>query len=231
MMSNNSNGCHSEFLEAVITINLLNRLLDDGNDKKFLISVKINKTDNSKLCVFKVISKDKLWLKYYNFEEFTLHKQKMGFEANWFVFFKSFMQALNNSDGGDISLKIIKKPKNSLLLTIIHPISEDVKIKSEIVFDKCYMSDSDEFRNYNYEMMLELYESKQSILKESKLAISKIEDKKSNFSNGTSFTGQLEIKKNLKRKFNSDLINPNAKKRKIKGASFTNVDDQIVESD
>ena len=32
--------------------------------------------------------------------------------------------------------------------------------------------------------------------------------------------GKLEVKKNAKRKFNSNIINPNVKKRDVKGAKF-----------
>jgi hypothetical protein len=222
MMSNNSNKNQSEFLEAVRTINLLNSLVDENNEIKHLFITKITNHENinSCNCTFKILSKERVWLKSYTYEEFTSHKAKMGFDGNWKVFFKTLEQAISKVEGGDIKLKLVKKSKEAkdcLIITFIHPIAEDLKMKSEISFEKFYNSNSDEFRNINYDIMLELYESKQHIQIQKEKEQVKIP---SNQVTSNLVSAKLEVKKNMKRKYNADLINPNAKKRKNKGAKF-----------
>jgi hypothetical protein len=244
MNSNNSNNkTNSEFLENIKIINLLNANVNDqestNSSNNYLLSVKVNNSNDITTCecVFKILEKDKIWVKNFFYDEFEEYKTKMGFDGSWKAFFKTLTQAINKTDGGNISItttnKIpINKKSPEMQLTIFHPLSEELKVKSVITINKFYPTSTDEFRNFNYDLMLELYESKKIFLDRERekiyensvnsgannLKINSINNipSNNNLSNGM----KLEVKKNIKRKFNADLINPNVKRAKTKGAQF-----------
>ena len=106
----------------------------------------------------------------------------MGFDGSWKSFFKSMELAVNRIEGGDMCIKFQlcdkqagKKPPigkrkeieklekmekiQNLNLTMFHPLSEDLKVKSEILFEQFYNNDSEEYRNFNFDIALELHES------------------------------------------------------------------------
>ena len=74
------------------------------------LKIKVNKTDliSECNCTFKLVTKEKIWLKSFNFEEFTSYKAKMGFDGSWSAFFKTLEQAINKSAGGQIQIKTLK---------------------------------------------------------------------------------------------------------------------------
>jgi len=246
MSESNKHKIQKEFLDNVKIINLLNanikNELDHQSFKSYLFSVKVNNGDDIATveCIFKILEKDKIWYKKFYYQEFEKYKSKMGFDGTWKAFFKTFEQAVNKTDGGNIIIKTKKDNKNYtvLQLTFYHPLSEDLKVKSEIEMTVSYSCSSEEFRNYNFDLMQELLESKKAFVDrerekfyEGVSANSGLLTKSTGMVPTTNFlfAGNKNDKK-IKRKFNSDLINPNVKRVKAKGATFT-ADDEDEEDE
>jgi hypothetical protein len=227
-----------DFLDSLKTLHLVNSYLESDGKKIILIVKIVNENSDNPQCIFKIIEKEKIWVKNYDFDGFNTYKTSIGFDGPWKSFFKTLECALNKSDGGNIIINYPKTNKEKeLTLTVYHPLSEEMKIKSEIIFDKSYGSSTTEFRNLSFDAMLELYESKENYkLKEREKTLDMLKMNKSNgngglmnseFGNERKVNAKLEMKKGMKRKFNANLINPNIKKRKGKGTEF--VDDGQVE--
>jgi hypothetical protein len=301
-----------DFLESVKLINLQNTSISEDDrilkNPKFLLSIKVNNSENINTCeiVFKVLEKDKIWVKGYSFRDFEDYKKKMGFDGSWKAFFQTFEKALNRQEGGKIIAQINevngaegkKEPAfkkgvsytsavkyDEVTVTIYHPLSPDLKVKSEIKLDKFYLPRMEEFKNYNYDFLMEIYESKNIALARQRDKLSdmanfagisnasntgniqmqpKPQGVNSNNSNGvnkgialSTFSpfptaqnyninsvnnpssggnintlngdnhfSRLEVKKNVKRKFGSELVNPNFKKQGTRGAVFTNEENE-----
>jgi hypothetical protein len=165
-----------EFIENIYSINLLNSKLD-CEDRKLILTIKVKgELISDMVCVFKILEMDRVWIKSMRFQDFKDYSSRMGFDGSWKSFFRSMELAVNKSEGGDVSLKFqknfklnnkkqpVEKGKNSeikenLTLTIFHPLCEDLKVKSEIVFEEFYYSYTEEFKNLNFEIALELVES------------------------------------------------------------------------
>jgi hypothetical protein len=304
--TNNPNARNfKDFLENAKLIHLQNTSIfeDDKIVKhpKFLLSIKVNNSENINTCeiLFKVLEKEKIWVKGYSFRDFEEYKKKMGFDGSWKAFFQTFEKALNRQEGGKIVGQVNevtegkKEPSfkkgvtytsaakyDEMTITIYHPLSQDLKVKSEIKLDKFYLPKMDEFKNYNYDFLMEIYESKNIALARQRdklndmanfacLGNAQMQPKPHNINsfsgvnsngfssslstlssfpssqpyninsinsvsnmnnmntmNGDNHFSRLEVKKNVKRKFGSELINPNFKKRAARGAVFTNEDDE-----
>ena len=142
--------------------------------------------------------------------------------------------AILREAGGDMHIKYPKTSKVSYIiikeafvLYFYHPISEEIKVKGEISFEKSFHYNSDEFRNNLYDLVFDLHESEENLKVNLKLG-----NNSGNSNNpGGTLNGNLDskkktkigdIKKATKRKFVSELVNPNAKRRKGKGAKFIN---------
>jgi hypothetical protein len=115
-----------------------------------------------------------------------------------------------------------------------------VKISSKINFEKLISKTDKEYSNIIFDILLCVYDSKEEFkekiinnnsdnnsilsgnlnLKKDKIDIDQSQTQKS-----ISGNSNLEIKHNLKRKFHSNLINPNIKKRKNKGYTFIQEDE------
>lgn len=301
-----------DFLESVKLINLQNTSISEDDrilkNPKFLLSIKVNNSENINTCeiVFKVLEKDKIWVKGYSFRDFEEYKKKMGFDGSWKAFFQTFEKALNRQEGGKIIAQINevtgiegkKEPAfkkgvsytsavkyDEVTVTIYHPLSPDLKVKSEIKLDKFYLPKMEEFKNFNYDFLLEIYESKTIALARQRDKISDMANfagintggnagnpqmqpkpqgvnsnsstgfnKSSGLStfspfpsaqpyninginnpssgnnmntmNGDNHFSRLEVKKNVKRRFGSELVNPNFKKQNARGAVFTNQEEE-----
>ena len=111
-----------------------------------------------------------------------------------------------------------------------HPISEELKVKGEISFETSFPYKSEEFKNNVYELMFDMFQSEEKF--------------KASVKSGTIISGQNPVgvdskkkmkigekKKTAKRKFVSELVNPNAKRRKNKGAKFVAEDDDETKND
>ncbi len=114
-----------------------------------------------------------------------------------------------------------KIKKEDLILKISHPLSEDFKISGELHFNdsKAITLASIDFNEKAFQITLDIFNSK------GKLNLGNDKSEKINPNNVlaskpiTSITNSLDAK-SLKRKFNSNLVNPNQKKTKSRGAKF-----------
>ncbi len=213
-----------DFEENLKILNLVNNSLE--NDKKkliFLVKVKENKT-----AVFKIYEKDRIWLKFIDFKAFVEYRNSLGFDGNWQTFFFTLKLAILREKGGDMQLKYPKTNKalfffiqDSFFLYFYHPISEDLKVKGEISLEKQITYQSEEFRSHLYELVFDLHESEE--MHKNNLNSDRIEHNtiQTNIDSKKK-TKITEMKKATKRKFVSDLVNPNAKRRKNKGVKFVN---------
>lgn len=258
-----------EFIDNIKSVNFLNSRLE-SEEKKLILTIKVKGESITNIyCEFKILEKERIWLKSFKYEDFKEYKIKMGFEGSWKSFFKTLELAVNKTSGGDMSLKfqnnlsnmnnlsnnkplptkkqsVLNKEKEkfnsnlpNLILTIFHPLSEDLKVKSDIVFERFFNNGTEEYRNLNFEVVLELHESKEfNVNKEKEKALEVLKNVNNHNNiliqstgrglsvndNGNienrATTSKLELKKNYKRKFQSDLINPNIKKRRGKGVKF-----------
>jgi hypothetical protein len=108
------------------------------------------------IIIYKIFEIDKIWLKEFEFEECQELKDKMGSDVSWEDYFNSLNSAINQKRGGDLSIKLDKK---RLIMSLDHPLSDDLIIKSEIVFTTCYDYKSYLFMEYNNEFINDLYDS------------------------------------------------------------------------
>jgi hypothetical protein len=231
-MESDSN--NKEFLENLKLIHLLTGHIYSADDKGMYLSFFVG--EDAKVFI-KVLEKDRIWLKQFDYDSLNEYKMKTGIQGNWKSFFQSMNDGINPDNGGQITVKYPKNQKEPLVLYISHPLKETLKVQSELQFTKYFTANSEEFKKLNFDFVSEMYQSRIQGLKDKRdrdlLENSKNYPISSNNSKNMmiSSSGQkLEIKKNLKRKYNSDLINPNAKKRKNKGVKFTmeskNIDEE-----
>jgi hypothetical protein len=210
-----------EYYDNIDLINYSNCEIKTEDIKFYLLITTKDDTIN-----YKIIEKDKIWIKNFTHDEIKELKNKMGFDGSWKAYFTSLNHAINRTMGGDLSIKHNKD--RHLILSLFHPLTEDFKIKSEILFDNLTDKNSEAFSELTFEFVGELYESiriinekaKQNLLNNNvpkEIISAEIFIKKS--------VGKLDIKKPLKRKYNANLINPNVKKRKGNGNKFTEEDD------
>ena len=157
----------------------------------------------------------------------------MGLEGPWKNFFNTLVNAIDNIDEGELKLDF-KNNFNECILTIIHPIAKNIKISSKINFEKPFSKSDKEYSNILFDILLSVYDNKEELREKtmnnndsdnnSVLSVNLKKDKSdfdlSHLQKNVSGNNSLEIKQNLKRKFHSNLINPNIKKRKNKGYTF-----------
>lgn len=233
------------------------------NDSVFLSFNVLNEKE-TQIC-FKILKKGKIWKKIYSFKEMKKLKENMGFEGDWTNFFESLKSAFEKTT--NFILKDVDKVQEedeenyndeddqistkSLILIIYHCLSEDIKIKSEYLFDENPIGSSDkDFVNEIHSFIGELYSYSVNLKKLAKdncngntntngqsshnkneknvhLTYNNSGNKNGNYNIGSANSSQtkLVINKPTKRKFNSNLINPNAKKRKEKGTKFISEDE------
>lgn len=236
------------FLENLKQLHLLSTIICNESNplEKFILTVIVSNKKNSNEseceCIFKILEKEKIWVKSFNYEQFVKYKNKMGFDGSWKSFFKTLVLAINRTDGGKITVK--SSDIGNIILTVYHPLSEELKVKSDILLKKVVQLGSEEFKNLTFDMMYELYESKEiyrnreNVFSGYNNGVAEVESigGNKNFSNLSSSNNpknsisQLDFKKNLKRKFNYNLVNPNAKKRKEKGVKFIQDDEEAEEN-
>jgi len=215
-----------EFLEGLKTIdNIITKTVIENRIYLFF-----SKLENETI-KFTIYQREKIWNKKFVKSDFEDIKEKMSLEGNWKSFFDSFEKAINKKNGGNFFLLHSKDKKEKLIMKLFHPISSDLKIKSEIIFEE-YISDDDlSFNKISFNLCVDsvtFYEKKTNFFIE--LSQNKDKIKETQQSNKPDIIGNYDLKssqnfeskKNLKRKFVSDLINPNLKKRKAVGNKFMN---------
>ncbi len=227
-----------EFISCIPLLNNKSRKIK-YEEKDYLFLSKVYPQSTPKPIIkFYIVSSEKIFIKEFDYDLFKEYKEKMGLEGPWKNFFNTFLNAIDNIDDGELKLSINKE--NECILTIIHPITKNVKISSKINFEKWISKTDKEYSNIIFEILLCIYDSKEefkekiinnnsdnsSILSGNlNLKNDKIEIEQSQIQKSVSGNSILEIKHNLKRKFHSNLINPNIKKRKNKGYTFIQEDE------
>ena len=235
-MSENKNLKDSNNFEFISCIPLLNNKSRKVNfeDKDYLFISKVYpQTTPKPIIKFYIVSSEKIFLKEFNYDLFKEYKEKMGLEGPWKNFFNTLVNAIDNIDEGELKLDF-KNNFNECILTIIHPIAKNIKISSKINFEKPFSKSDKEYSNILFDILLSVYDSKEELREKtmnnndsdnnSVLSVNLKKDKSdfdlSQLQKNVSGNNSLEIKQNLKRKFHSNLINPNIKKRKNKGYTF-----------
>ena len=235
-MSENKNLKDSNNFEFISCIPLLNNKSRKVNfeDKDYLFISKVYpQTTPKPIIKFYIVSSEKIFLKEFNYDLFKEYKEKMGLEGPWKNFFNTLVNAIDNIDEGELKLDF-KNNFNECILTIIHPIAKNIKISSKINFEKPFSKSNKEYSNILFDILLSVYDSKEELREKtmnnndsdnnSVLSVNLKKDKSdfdlSQLQKNVSGNNTLEIKQNLKRKFHSNLINPNIKKRKNKGYTF-----------
>lgn len=214
-------------------------LLDHKNqkiifeDEKYIFLSRINlENPNEPEITFFLFSKNKIFKKSFTYNSFKDYKAAMGFEGSWKNLFQTFSNAIEGVDDGTIQIKLPVSKTEKLTLIIVHPIAKEIKVSGNIEMDKV---NADSLKEVYFDGLIELFDSKESI--KTKIIEEKDNEKKVNLvdnnnlinnkkENNKSFSNGLEFKQNVKRKFHSNLINPNIKKRKKKGVQFIEDDNE-----
>lgn len=206
------------------------------DDEKFIFLSKINlENPNEPEITFFLFSKNKIFKKSFTYISFKEYKEAMGFEGSWKNLFQTFSNAIEGVDDGAIQIKTPLNKNEKLTLIIFHPIAKEIKVSGNIEMEKV---NEESIKDIYFDGLIELFESKESI--KTKIIEEKDNDKKANLvdsnilpnskkENNKSFSNGLEFKQNVKRKFHSNLINPNIKKRKKKGFQFIEDDNENKE--
>ena len=156
----------------------------------------------------------------------------MGLEGTWKMFLLTMVNAIECKEGGELKIES-SFLKDELKLIIVHPISKEVKISGSVTLNLI----KDNLKENLYKGIEELYEGNNELreLLEKEREKNKLMSTNSFFTPVTNITANIDegntknnsmssafdIQLKQKRKFHSNLINPNIKKRKKKGATFT----------
>ena len=238
----------SEFIANIPLLNHRSKLIIHKEEGKCLFITKVypQKTDEPLIKMF-VTLKDKIFHKELDYYRFSDLKYNLGIEAKWSVFLRTFANAMESLEGGDVKL-YYNNDLNSLTLTIIHPLGENVKVNSKLCFEHCYdkKKDFDMYSRVYRELLIDLYEAKEEF--KNKVNLQFFEKKIENLGNNnnnvnnnlnlyTNLTEEeqiayirnsnnnkknnYELKSNNKRKYKSNLLIPGFKKRTgKKGVSY-----------
>jgi hypothetical protein len=191
-----------DFNETLILVNLIaNEYTIDS--KKAILLISVNK-DNT--LTFRISEIDGIWIKTCDMKYLKGYKDKLGYSGDWKSFFMTVVNAINRNN--DI---IFTKKKESLIMTICHLLTDEFKLKGDILIEKFIPFKSEEFRKINFEFITDLFSSRKQVFKQTEITEKP----------GKSSATKINPKKQMKRKFQHDLINPNVKKRKGRGAKFT----------
>ena len=240
----------SEFIANIPLLNHRSKLIIHKEEGKCLFITKVypQKTDEPLIKMF-VTLKDKIFHKELDYYRFSDLKYNLGIEAKWSVFLRTFANAMESLEGGDVKL-YYNNDLNSLTLTIIHPLGENVKVNSKLCFEHCYdkKKDFDMYSRVYRELLIDLYEAKEEFKNKVNLQFfeKKIENL-GNINNNNNVNNNLnlytnlteeeqiayirnsnnnkknnyELKSNNKRKYKSNLLIPGFKKRTgKKGVSY-----------
>lgn len=205
-------------VKEISTNNIKNKNMIKELDKE-----KSKENNHDKHLVFYCFTqKDVYYIKCdYNF----LKSKKDGFKYDgpWSAFFKFIESAVSKPKYITLS-----RGKSDNLEVILHlPLTETLSIKFDLELVSLSKSDTDPAILYR-RLFIESFKVLESVKKEViDLKSQPIIKSDVNFQSNSNFNQDdlknnkkgIEVKKN-KRKFKSDLINPNAKKRNLKGVQF-----------
>lgn len=196
-------------------INLVHLIANECSidSKKAILLISVNK-DNTIL--FRISEIDGIWSKTCDMKYLKSYKDNLGYSGDWKSFFMTFVNAINRNN--DITFA---KKKESLIMTICHFLTDEYRLKGDILLEKFTTFKSEEYRKLNFEFITDLFNSRKQVFKLNEI-IEKPEK---------SSATKINPKKQMKRKFQHDLINPNVKKRKGRGAKFTEDTDEEEDKD
>jgi hypothetical protein len=198
-----------DFNETLTLVNLIaNEYTIDR--KKAILLISVNK-DNT--LTFRISEIDGMWIKTCDMKYLKGYKEKLGYSGDWKSFFMTFVNAINRNN--EI---IFTKKKESLIMSICHLLTDEFKLKGDLLIEKFIPFKSEEYRKLNFEFITDLFNSRKQVFKQTE--ITENPEKSS--------ATKINPKKQMKRKFQHDLINPNVKKRKGRGAKFT---EEVEEDD
>lgn len=211
------NGCSCLFKGHLIGLTIFNskslennaNISDSHND---ITIYSIDITDNQKTTLFsKVIT----------YENMVFMRNRLGFEGKWSVLFENIKSSIKSrsleiivhqqvSGDGDENIDSNK----SIELIVFFNISTDIKLKFEFVLS---IHDSTVTKEYFLVCLLVNSQKKIDAIEEKEGLSSKSQDNYyiNECKNGKESKVKVEIKN--KRRFVSDLVNPNAKKRRFEG--------------
>lgn len=228
-----------DFIEYIMKLNNQNRkvITQDDNETLFIIITVISDTRKELIITFTSITKAAVYTKGFTYDSFSEYKASIGFAGSWKSFINTMFNAINHKEGGEVKMELKKK---KLTMTLLYSLANDLKVSSQIIFDNRYSIDDREYNAIVFASLINLYENKIEIEKTSEREHAdqrKDREEKSlvaiNSNHNNNAIGQrdvgrgvLEMKKNVKRKYKSNLINPNIKKRKKKGVEFIKDDEE-----
>jgi hypothetical protein len=190
-----------DFNENISLVNLIaNEYFIEKKKAILLLIVK----DNNLL--LRISEMDGIWTKTCDMKFLKSYKDNLGYTGDWKSFFLTMVSAVNRNN--DI---IFTKKKDCLIMTVIHSLTDEFKLKSDILFEKYHSFISDDYQKLNFEFITDLFSSRKQVHKQIEITEK----------NGKTSAVKINTKKQMKRKFQHDLINPNVKKRKGRGAKFT----------
>lgn len=201
--------------------------------------VNINTIDNANNDTYDVLSiiiytDNNIFIKNLNYNEMKELINKSGFDNNFKHYFSTFAMAFSNKNEGKVVC--ICNSLNVYDLEIYQPISKDIKLKSTIVIEssifELFNIKSDEkkllYSNYLSRILLieinKKFIDNQNVLEIRSKELNSLKDvhnnqfniektaKNNHINNNNENNQKVKLKK---RKFISDLVNPNLKKRKI----------------
>ena len=222
----------NDFLLQITLLSRKSRRLYYQHEEYIFMTKMYNK--GSSTVSFVLYHKDKVYQKDFDYDSFLEYKQSMGLEGTWKMFLLTMVNAIECKEGGELKIES-SFLKDELKLIIVHPISKEVKISGSVTLNLM----TDNLKENFYKGIEELYEGN----KELRELLEKEREKNRILSTNNFFTpvktnttpnlfdeghgknnmtnSTFDIQLKQKRKFHSNLINPNIKKRKMKGATFT----------
>jgi len=219
-------------------LNFLNTLCDTTNlvrlkNTDYLIIFNVGESHDSLLITI-TDGLNLIWPKELEFDDFQDIRKKIGIEGTYQNYFALLRDAVVQRNG---TFKVDINARNEMDLTIYYKISKDATLTGVINMGTPvqFKDDQTMFRQFVKKILFDLQVSKKKELDKSDKDLFDLQDKVKNMElelaalrklNPTYFVdvpvmgSQKDSQDTKKRKANTNLINPNIKKRKVMGAKF-----------
>lgn len=231
----------NEYFVSLKVIKPDNKMIDD--------TIQVDEFCKENLSLQLICWNEAMYIKIINYLELKELKEASGLDGSWFSFIKTFIKALKGIDGGSIEILQNKtstaisstKQKAKMLIdktseettgsslegifiNFYHPLSEGLKIKTQFLLSTQLPKTDNRYPKILKTLFKDIYLQNESLTKDltkANMKIDAIKFKDNEKAISISQMPEFAINKNKgKRKFHSDLINPNAKKRKHQGVKF-----------
>jgi len=221
-------------------LNFLNTLSDTTNlvrlkNTDYLIIFNVGESQDSLLITI-TDGLNLIWPKELEFDDFQDIRKKIGIEGTYQNYFALLRDAVIQRNG---TFKVDINARNEMDLTIYYKISKDATLTGVINMGTPvqFKDDQTMFRQFVKKILFDLQVSKKKEFDKSDKDLFELQDKVKNMElelaalrklNPTYFVdvpimgmgSQKDSQDTKKRKANTNLINPNIKKRKVMGAKF-----------